>query len=198
MKNKKLLIVHIIIGCLALIAMLCLPYIKVHIYKVYIYNLSRTEISNLKFNFFQITFGNKYLGSSPVFLLLPMIIILIISFDVLFFKQKKKWMFFVAFALSAFLLCFQAFSNTIFSKINHISAYCYVESFIKNYPNFPVLFEESHLYKESIWVDLAWGEMLSIVFVGIKITVYFLTLFLDKNFLNSFAYFGSSTKRIDK
>ena len=197
-KNKLLLITHLVIAGFALLMLFILPSITIHIYDVYIYNLSRTEISKISLNFFEISFHNNYLNSAFVFVLTPLLLFAAMAFDIFFYKQKKKWMFFVAFGLSVFLLFFLSFTNTIFAKTNKIEAYCFIRTFSNRFPNFPILFPQTHLNQESIWIDLGLGTLLAIVFIGLKIAIYFLVLFLDKKFLNCTKYFGSSSKTIIK
>lgn len=196
--KSKLLICHLCLSVIVLLFVIFFPIINIHIYKVYIYDLSLTEISNITFNFFEVAFNNNYLGSSIVFCLVILFILAIVIFDVLYYKKGHKWMFYLSFILAVCLFCFFSFSNTIYSKVNGISAYCYVSSFLDKYPNFPILFEESDLYKESVWVDLGWAQIVAIVFLGIKITVYFFSFFLNKNFLNSFIASASDKKEINK
>lgn len=196
--HKFLFFVHLIVGVISLIALLFLPTLNIHIYRVYIYNLSRTEISHINFSFFKVAFSNNYFNASFVFLLLPVIIVSIAVLDFYYFKTSKKVFFYSAFCLSLVLICFQSFSNSIFASSNNIKTYCYANSFIDRYPTFPILFEQSHLYQESIWIDLGAGQIISIVFVGIKIAIYFFSLFLGKRFLNSLANVGSNTSTIAK
>lgn len=192
MKNKYLLICHISITVLALFFLLTLPCINIHIYNVYIYNLSRTEISHIYLNFFEATFKNNYLDNSILLLIIPLLIFAILVLDILYYKKGNKTLFYISFGLSVLLLSIQSFSNTIFATGSGIKAYCFIRTFIERYPNFPVLFPQDHINQESIWVDLGIGQFLSIAFIGVKITIYFLTLFLGKNFLNCSKYFGSN------
>lgn len=177
-------LINIAIFSIALMA-LFLPFFSLEIFSVYMYDLSRTQISKKGINYFELLFGNYYFaGKLPMVLFFVIILLLIIINFVLYKSENKKVSFFIT-TISMLLtmagVIFFSSSNTIFAKMVGGKTYMYQSDFIQIANKIQPIEPEGPSYNVAYWINEGIGCYLIITLLSISFFITFYCTFLRSN-----------------
>lgn len=195
-KNKIINYLAILFGAIPFCT-LSFPFLSLKIYETQFYDLSRTLVKTVDFNFFELIkngiFGFSMIGMTILLLMVSTLIVAIINL-----KMQKKWLFYTLLALSLILLIIFSCLNTLYCKGNGLLSANYIRktNIPETFPNFPIVVEETVSIGEFYWVDLGVSSFISVFsYSGLLISLL-LDFFLKirpNNDLESLSHNNNST-----
>ncbi len=184
-KSKPIEFLIVILSCTFLLFSL-FPMINVRFYNIYIYDLSSIQIYSKTYNFFSFTFGETYFGKNMIGILIIAVQLGILVLSIFNLKKSNKIILYSLTLISVLLMILLSFYSTIIAKIHNIKTHEYVLDVIDRFPTLPILFEQTHINKESFLIDLGVGQFCEIVSYSLISFVCFLKLFfLNKDNKNN-------------